>query len=81
MTTILHILELIALFILWGDVPNGLWFGLCAFLLFLYFAGKTHINAKGLEPHVERFWNIVAGTVFFIDIFLVIGMYSYIFLK
>ena len=81
MRTILHILELVALYILWGNISTKLWFGLFAFLIFLYFAGKTHVNARGSEPHVERFWYIIAGLVFFIDIISIIVLYSYIFFK
>lgn len=81
MTTILHLLKVGALIILWGDISMGWWIGLLVFLSILYCAGKTHRNAVGHGPEVERLWFRIAGIVFIVDILSVICLYFYIFIN
>lgn len=78
MTKTLHLLQLLSLIILWGDISLSWWFGLAIAFFILYCAGKTHRNAVGYGPEVEKFWFRIAGLVFIIDIISVLTIYIYI---
>ena len=80
MFTIIYILQVIALWLLFGNTPSYLWWSLLGVFIVLYFAGKTykHGITSDDEPRVVSFWYKARSVVFIIDILLILGIFGYI---
>jgi len=81
MTTILHILQIIGMYLLLSRIPFWLWNIMAIFFVILYLMGKSYYAVKEEDgENVARFWYTMRSFVFIIDIISVVILYSYIFL-
>ena len=83
MFTILHILQVIALYLLYGDIASYIWWIILMVFIAIYFAGKTYTHGitDTDESRVVSLWHRIRSLVFIIDIVSVLILYGYILLS
>jgi hypothetical protein len=82
MRTILGILQTISLFLVWGEVSTGMWFGILGAFVLLYLLAITNRNVSPEDGEkVERLWHIISGLSFIISVVATIGLYLFIFIS
>lgn len=82
MSFLLHALQALGLYLLYGKISAVLWWGLLVLFVAFYLAGKTYYNVSDSDDQkVKAFWYHVRSLVFMADIVSVLALYGYFFMR
>lgn len=83
MESIVHILQALSLYLLWGKINTPLWWVLLIAFFLMYFGSKTYHTAlvDGSEGHIVELWRRARIWIFITDVASLLVIFVYLLIK